>query len=420
MKHFKPLLILAALMTALGLGGVASAQVTNPVGVTTDYASQLVFWFMITSEVDSLLQVTNASNTESVDVHIQIWSNDGLGDPVTDPCRETNFVDSYTPNDTHVYDLLDISRNDGASFTLNLLGADGNGFVEGFVTVTPVVSTSDGRAIAFNNMFGTLEINIDTDLGARVNAMGREAKSFLTGDLLPDGTVLDGVTGGYVLLQPNVLMFNYSGTGGAFPASEDEMSAVSITFRDDYAGPFDGYSSRPADLQIDTLILNDAEVPTSCQRLTSTCVLDLGLNEVIVSLADDFGRASPENTNIFCPGNSLDLGWTRLSISGLDADTLENALGFTLFLNFDEQTAELGGAGWMVAVGDVVSPTPTPTPTPSPTPTPTPTPSPSGGGGGGGGCAIAGPVSAGTAVANMLIVLLPGAALALRMRRPSP
>jgi hypothetical protein len=82
------------------------------------------------------------------------------------------------------------------------------------------------------------------------------------------------------------------------------------------------------------------------------------------------------------------------------------------------------------------TPTPTPTPTPMPTPTPSPTPSPSpvptatpsptapstGGGGtststSSGGCTVAGPVQLGSALANILIPLLPAFAIGFRMIR---
>ena len=107
-------------------------------------------------------------------------------------------------------------------------------------------------------------------------------------------------------------------------------------------------------------------------------------------------------------------------VSGLDG--LENVVGYTHFVS--DQSSTFGYARWMVAEGEVVVPTPEPTPTPSETATPTPdgsgTPTgggtPNGGGGGGSSCAIAGPVQAGTAFANMLIVLLPAVGFALRRR----
>ena len=70
------------------------------------------------------------------------------------------------------------------------------------------------------------------------------------------------------------------------------------------------------------------------------------------------------------------------------------------------------------------TPSPSPTPTPTPTPTPSPTPTPTGGGGGNfgskGSCttiAGAAPVQLGTAMANILIPLIPAVAIGFRMIR---
>ena len=98
------------LVLMLGLFIAAQAQqtiVVTPFGDTGQKASQLVFWF---SDDDSFsntfFQLTNDSNTSGVTVHIQIWSSEfGSGDPVADPCVETNFTDTLTPNDTHVYEI---------------------------------------------------------------------------------------------------------------------------------------------------------------------------------------------------------------------------------------------------------------------------------------------------------------------------
>jgi len=52
-------------------------------------------------------QVTNLdSGPLGQTLHIQIFNVGNL-------CSENNFFDFYTPNDTHVYNLRDITRNDG-------------------------------------------------------------------------------------------------------------------------------------------------------------------------------------------------------------------------------------------------------------------------------------------------------------------
>ncbi len=102
------------------------------------------------------------------------------------------------------------------------------------------------------------------------------------------------------------------------------------------------------------------------------------------------------------------------------------------FLNRDSVSG-FGLVDAFAAVQSVLpqaTPTPTPTPSPSPSPTPSPvispqptaTPPPPGGGGAGnssssGGCAIAGPVKLGSALANILIPLIPALAIGVRTIR---
>ena len=108
-----------------------------------------------------------------------------------------------------------------------------------------------------------------------------------------------------------------------------------------------------------------------------------------------------------------------------DVSGLTNVIGLATLVNTD--ISSFAGAVWMTAEGEKVFPTP-PTPTPTATPTPTPTDgdgdggtptsggAPGGGSGGGSSCAISGPVQASTALANMLIVLLPAVGFALRRK----
>lgn len=420
MKYLKTLVI--AFVVLLGINIASNAQVIVPVGETLNKSSQLVAWYTNSSNPnDTYVQVTNVSNSD-VTLHIQIWaSDDGSGDVVTDPCIEVNFTDTLTPNDTHTYEMDSIVSNTNACNATScgssneIVDVDGTSFDHGFVTVTPVVSATDRRAIAFNNLIGSVAYD-DDEVSGLVNTMGRLAVSFLDGSSLPDGTILDGITAGYVLIQPDVLKFNFSNLTQESEVVE-EARIMNIIFSDNYSGPFGDYRSQPADAEFFTLLFDDAEVPTSCQPFLVNCMIDQGINEQI-----DAENTSPDPDLLICPGNFLDTGWARLAVAGLDG--LENAVGFIFLLTEDDST--FGYARWMVAEGDVVVPTPAPTPTPTVSTTPTPTPDgspsptgggqPGGGGGGGSGCAIAGPASAGTAVASALIVLLPAVVFGLRRK----
>jgi len=62
---------------------------------------------------ESFIQITNTSGVDTATMHIQVFNVGNL-------CNENNFFDTYTPNDTHVYNLRDILTNDGnpAGFVL--------------------------------------------------------------------------------------------------------------------------------------------------------------------------------------------------------------------------------------------------------------------------------------------------------------
>ena len=425
--------ITLAFLIVLTVGLSAGEAVIVPAGNTERPATQLIGWvndvFLLG---DTALAVTNTSNTSSVTIHVQVWmSDDGSGDPVTDPCFEVNFTDTLTPNDTHVYVIdQDFFANTDPCLTAG--GCDGDDVIldlqgrDGFVTVTPVVSTTDRRAIAFNNLIGN--ITYEADAMAGVNTVGREARSNIDSSLLADGTILNGITTALVLIQPEVLKFEFSSFVNNDAGMVDDVppldpgfinlwSIVNIIFEDNYSGPFGDYRSQPASARFDTLIFNETEVPTSCQTFTPTCIIDQGINDDLEAENTLLSDPGP----LLCPGNTLTAGWVRLAVTNIGGT--ENVLGIRAFANDRDQS--YAGAVWMVAEGDKVFPSPA-TPTPSPSPSPSPdgdgdggdpvggdTP---GGGGGGGGCAIAGPVQAGTAFANMLIVLLPAVGFALRRR----
>ncbi len=174
---------------------------------------------------------------------MQIFRSFDAGDdsPVSDGdevvCDERNLVDLLTLNDTHVYDLRD------ANFTKNIgeaedvsgestsIDADDT---KGFVIITPVVSESDFTAISFQHLIGsTRDDGGSIEYG--INAMGRDAVDFTTGEIVADGTPLDVETSGFQVLRPEELLFDFSasvsadGTGG-------RADVIGIAFQDEY-GP---------------------------------------------------------------------------------------------------------------------------------------------------------------------------------------
>ena len=232
---------------------------------------------------NTVIQVTNTNDTEAITIHVQIFrsfdpDDDGPADPVI--CDERDFIDLLTPNDTHVYDLTvpNFPKNTGETgllagdlTTIDVSSNFGDG-TKGFIVITPVVSESDLTAVAFQHLIGTSK---DNSLDFRLNARGRDAVDFTTGEELADFTPLDGVTTGLELIQTDTGTFHFSNDFG--PAFVD---LVFISFQDEYGDPgLLGYTVAPTTTSFNTFIYDFKEDVTSCGSREFSCFLTVGINE---------------------------------------------------------------------------------------------------------------------------------------------
>ena len=355
----------------------AYSQIVAPVGISTKSSTQLVYWYDNTSDglaaqnLNTFIQITNTNDTTPVTIHFQAFRSFDPTDQLADDadktdvvrCEERDFIDVLTPNDTHVYLIVNdlptigdptLIKNVGETENLPGDAASLNLFdSKGFIIITPVVSESDLSAISFQHMTGQSIVagfggnNTGSTQAFRVNAMGRDAVDFTTGELLPDGTLLDGVSNGLVVLQPEELSFNFVQTddNGA------EAFVVGITFSDSYGSPgLLGYNVIPGETSWTTFLYDWKEDPTSCGIKTNNCFFSIGVNE-------DIGDANMELDidELLCgavnippyPGGPIDtaIGWAKIAISGLD--NLENQLGLVAF-----QERGQGGVDWMYTNGE--------------------------------------------------------------------
>jgi len=353
MRFIKTLLILFLLCT---VSYSAKAQIVAPTGITTRASSQLVYYYDVSGSPGSTdIQVTNTNDTEGVTIHVQIFRSfdpdePGTGAPPT-ICDERDFNDFLTPNDTHVYDLStpNFDKNSGEAETtagestsVQLISPP----TRGFVVITPVVSEADLSAISFQYLTGTSNDDTRTFI---INAMGRDAVNFTTGETVADGTPLDGVTNGYVVLQPEELLFD-------FEADSNPVDIVGIAFNDVYGDPgLLGYQVTPGEVNWTSFIFDYKEDPTSCGDRTVGCFLSTGLNDNIPHADIDFN-----GNDLLCTGStsapqpdiSFQTGWTRIFVSGMD--DFENHVG--VFYNPTE-----GGADFMFVRGQRTEITPPPT-----------------------------------------------------------
>ncbi|MCH8028826.1 MAG: hypothetical protein IH874_02710 [Candidatus Dadabacteria bacterium] len=353
MKHIKVLgLSLAAVLTLMLTAG---AQVIAPTGATNRPSSQLVFFydFDTTNDRGTAIQITNTSVSTPVNIHVQIFqsSNTSPGNPLTAVlCAESNFNDLLTPRDTHVYffnDEMDLERNDPSN-----PGPVGISVIDtkGFVVITPIDAPGSRNAIAFQHLFGdsTMRDESLNGFSYRIPAMGRDAVSFSTAAVLPDGTVLDGVSNGYVLLQPEILKTIFFDSGQVTLGD-----LVSIAFRDNYEGVFGGYAAEPGDAVWTPLIFDEDENPVSCSPVPQNCFFDIGLNGNIGQANNLLGN------QVLCPGGT-DFGWIKIAVSGLEG--LENEMGLWGwgFVEFLKDPISIAGGDWMHAEGPRTVPVPLP------------------------------------------------------------
>ena len=231
---------------------------------------------------NSFAQVTNTSPLP-ITVHVQIFN-------AASNCLEVDFYDTYTGNDTHVYDLRGIVRNDGGPLSIAL--PDG-GFR--IIVVTNVAGVF-GPAILDLVLTGNFRV---------VDFAGYEYRSNFDG-------VINILTSG-----ANDLTFNFNNVNG-----NNLSDVVGIVLADTGPGFFEVIAAGTF-ITFDVFIFDQFENPISCDFTTFACTatnLNVGVNG---ALPNSRGAGS------LCPANVDTVGHARLF--------LVNALGnyFTGFVGLN-------------------------------------------------------------------------------------
>ncbi|MEM7009360.1 MAG: hypothetical protein AAF462_09535 [Thermodesulfobacteriota bacterium] len=242
-------------------------------GQTDSGADRLVYYFDNYNDArESSIQLANLSN-EEVDVHVQIWT---VNSTVLE-CEEINFDDTYTPNDVHTYDTLNLVSNTGTiSFTGNPL-AGKYGFI--------VISKSDGPD---NSLVGSMRIRDLNGFEYITNAVAPES---LTSSSNKYGAVnFNNINGNQF---SELIGFTYT------VIAEDTVHASSgVTTI--FGNPFD-----------QVLIFDENEADVSCPPLRFSCSLGnatVGIDNSLPNPKDPDNRVC--NTMSIRPGNSA--GWLKL------------------------------------------------------------------------------------------------------------
>ena len=352
----------------------AFSQIIKPSGITDRPTSQLILWYDQDDELtgrSSVIQVTNTSPTQEITIHVEIersFQFSEIDEDYSDVtrCADVDFVDTLTPLDTHIYNFSNLFFNDGEE--LDFIPVDDS---KGFVVITPIVGPPDFRAVSFPYLTGNstiFETNLPSTRGFKLNAMGRDAVNLSTGEIAPDFTILDGVSNGFVLIQPeelslNINNFSFSSGGTTLNGTVD---IIFLAFRDVYLPSPALYAADPSVNFVTPSLIDYNEEVNECEERGIECFDDIGLNEQLP------GSNLLVSNQLLCdstlPNLPFDLtriiGWTRLEVTR-EYPELSNLLGIYAS-NLNQSIAvgggtanfSFGGADWMHAKGEesIVSP----------------------------------------------------------------
>jgi hypothetical protein len=174
-KYFIVLVVLLALpMLVLPTQAIAGQSINGPGGVgqrlldQTDMGAFRLVYFVDTRDRDTFIQITNTTS-RGVNIHVQLFD---VNDPVQ-ACFECNFDDMLTPQDTHVYDVKDMMKNQGPGLPgpvseCGLLD-DHYGFV-----VISFSSFKDDDPIGGGPLIGMFRVIDGSGYEYRTNAAGKE------------------------------------------------------------------------------------------------------------------------------------------------------------------------------------------------------------------------------------------------------
>jgi hypothetical protein len=266
---------------------------------STDSGADRLVYYFDNRERKSYVQLANLS-TSTVTVHVQIW----MANSTVAICEEIDFFDTYSAQDVHTYDMLDIARNDGPPLTFGPLSG-----IYGFV----VVSRSSGPP---DSLVGVMKIIDDAGYEYRTNAVAPESASTATN------------------LFSNI---NFNNANGNSFSELIGFTYTEISPDTVYASP--GVSSVFGNPVKQILIIDEDENLTSCSPQVFAC--SDGNSNIAIDNSLPNSKLNPNrvcHTSIINAGN--DAGWLQMPFSGFvcadlnagDADN--NCLFDTHFAGF--------------------------------------------------------------------------------------
>jgi len=264
---------------------------------------------------ESFIQLTNIDSS-SVTVHVQIFD-------VGNNCIENNFFDTYTPSDTHVYNMSDIITNNGNPSGVVL---PDNSY--GIVIVSLIV---DGIIQGFE----VPELQVLLGNFRIIDNAGYEYRTNSTGPPQVIGSNIDGI-GPEDDISYN---FNFNNEAGIvlsdiFGISVGTSGVIDPTDSVDVANPTENFTL----LDVDIFNLN--EIPFSCRNIIFACITQESprYTELLESVGEasvanfEYGinEAIPNSKDgeLLCPSNNISNGFARLSVLAQSVGEIEYFVGF--------------------------------------------------------------------------------------------
>ncbi len=301
MKIISSILLLTVLLsfsysqsTFAGIGTISGGDnaitINDSDAADNEVTSTLVYFFDL-RERETFIQFTYFDGQGSglpADAHVQIFNVGNL-------CNENNFFDTYTINDTHVYNMRDIQTNNG-----NPSGVDLPDDAYGIVVISS--AAADGTSNIGADPVGNFRIIDNNGYEYRTNA--QTAFTFIDNDPISSElfySVNYNTQGGVSLSDiVGITLFVVEAGEGVSPDFEFTALPVQGTF-----SPFD----------VDIYDLN--EVPFSCRDIIFSCVdQNNPLLEEVLEVAGTANVAAFEygindviphskGGELLCPGNVI-------------------------------------------------------------------------------------------------------------------
>lgn len=298
-----------ALFLAIPVDSWAGAGILN-----TDGTSAQLFapWDLRSRE--TFIQVTN-TGAVGLTVHVQVF-NAAAG------CPEIDFYDTYTGNDTHVYNLRALTRNNGIA--LNAALPDG-GF--GIIVVSKAAGIDgphQGSVVSDFVLTGNVRI---------IDAAGYEYRTNI--DSLANALSL-------AVVPPFAVTFNFNNVNGS-----NASDVIGIVIANAGPGPIEVDAAPGIAVAFDVDQVDAGENPLSCEDTVFSCspgAFNVGINDAL------------PNSRIgarLCPGFSEPVGLMILQSEGVSGNP--NYFTGYLGLNNGDGTGSLDT--WWIGEGqNLVSP----------------------------------------------------------------